>query len=77
MKVLSSVFLIVLLAGCASNRTVKKYDAIDGVTIDQMVGNRIAPRPFTRELICLNARREVFASSRTGTESWSPSRGLF
>jgi len=63
MKVLSSVLLIALLTGCASNRTVRKYDAIDGVTVDQMIGNRIAPRPFTKELLCLNARREVNAGT--------------
>lgn len=63
MKFLSRVLLLALLTGCASRHTVKRYDAIDGVTIEQMVGNRIAPRPFTKELICLNARREVSAAT--------------
>lgn len=63
MKFLSSVLLLLFVAGCASQRTAKRYDAIDGVTVDQMIGNRLAPRPFTKELICLNARREVSAAT--------------
>ena len=58
-RLLPLLLVSTALMGCASSNTAKRFDAIDGVTVDQMVGNRIAPRPFTRDLVCLNARREI------------------
>ena len=64
MKTRSLAFLsaaLLTLAGCTGvHRTgTSRVDAFDAIQVDQMTGNQIDPRPLSRSVLCLNARRET------------------
>jgi hypothetical protein len=55
--------LTALLSGCVINSTTKRHDAVEGVMVDQMVGNQVGTRFLSKNVLCLNARREIKAAT--------------
>lgn len=61
MRNLWFLLLAIATGGCtgAKKAGVRIHDPFDAVRVDQMVGNNVSGRVFSRTIVCLNARRET------------------
>ena len=61
MKNILMVFCALLFCGCAGRlgRNVAKFDPVETVQVNQLIGNNLARTPFDQKVLYLNARCET------------------